>query len=321
MKGEFKFFNQLPAVLQQYTSTFLPNQEAAVLVSASRGSNYVFNLFPAFPMSVRQLVQLVVHGEYEKVKTMLKDGPHLPLFCQRTTVTDYSGREFDPISGFEYALWALDKHMWNDILSCLPRDKAGHLTDEGRVIVAELQRQYNRVKNEGVTYKLNGVVKTESHYDFALIKELQKQVTAQDADGDKDWDAIDTQWRDGVGGVQCLLPMHVVDEYCSNTPFNPLPQFVSRARPARAAREFYNWLSNSWEFWFSRDSKLGVKFGIFKGDGVARAGEMVMASGATAAVDLIAITALCETRKSDFIKLEAQLEALLILEEQPSPGV
>ena len=322
MKGKFEFFNQLPTALQQYTSTFLPNQEAAVFVSASRTSNDVLNHYPAFPMNLRQLVQLVVHGEYDKVKMMLQDTPHLPLFCQRTTVTDYSGREFAPISGFEYALWALDKHMWNDILSYLPRDKAGHLTEEGRVIVAQLQHQYYRVKTEGVTYKLNGVVKTESHYDFALINELQKQVAALNADEDQDRDALYTECRGSVGRAQCLLPVHVVNEYCSKTPFHPVPRFDFRASPTPTctAREFYNWLFYNNMFSWRRDSKVDFNSPIYKGAQPFPNQRSGLEDRSIVGNDLLAITALYDTRKSEFIELESQLETLQIPVEQPRPA-
>ena len=314
-EGKFEFFNQLPTTLQQFTSTFLSNQEAAVFVSASRGSNDVLNVYPAFPMNLRQLVQLVVHGEYDKVKIMLQDTPHLPLFCQRTTVTDYSGREFAPISGFEYALWALDKNMWNDILNCLPLNKAGHLTEEGRVIVAQLQCQYHRVKTVGVTYMLNGVIKTESHYDFAIINELQKQVAALNADEDQDWDAL-MQCRRSVGGAQCLLPVHVAGEYCSKTPFHPVPRFESRASPACTVREFYDWIFHSW----GSHSKEGFNSPIYKGAQPFPYQRSGLEDRVIVGIDLLAITALYDTRKSDFIELESQLETLQILVEQPRPA-
>lgn len=222
---------------------------------------------------MQAFLQHVVRGEREAMLQSLKENPR--LLVQRDSVTDSSGRAFDSISCFEYALWALDKHLWDDILDCLPLDETGHLTEERRRIVAELQGQYARVKTTGVTYTLNGMTKTESHYDFALIAALQEQVNAQNAPGVTNWNAIDKQWREGVGGAQLLCPMHVIDEYYSNTPFNPVPTFATRPIPVNGLRrKIYNWLSSGWESWRGGVSKLGTNFAIYKAWGGVRAGSL-----------------------------------------------
>ncbi|KTD12192.1 hypothetical protein Lgra_0968, partial [Legionella gratiana] len=77
-------------------------------------------------------------------------------------VTDLSGRKFTNISGFEYCLWALDKHMWMKMLDCLPK------TEEGEKIKVVLRTQYQRIKETGVTYEHHGVITQtpEKHFDF-----------------------------------------------------------------------------------------------------------------------------------------------------------
>ncbi len=116
----------------------------------------------------------------------------------------------------------------------------------------------------GVTYRLNGKAITETHFDFnnTIIKELQTQVDSINEPGAKNWETIDKQWREGVGAAQKRLPMHVVDEYCSNEPFYPVPKFISQPN---SSKQFYNWTTGKDENWFNGVSKLSVDFAIYKG--------------------------------------------------------
>ncbi|HBP6861771.1 TPA: F-box protein, partial [Legionella pneumophila] len=159
---------------------------------------------------------------------------------------------------------------------------------------------------EGVTYRLNGKTITEKHFDFknTIIKELKAQVDSINAPGAKNWDAIDKQWREGVGGAQKLLPMHVVYEYCSDEPFYPVPKFTSRPK---SSKQFHNWTTNKDENWFGVDSKLGSELAIYKGGPWTLACVRLMCA-VTTCRDLDALKALCEVRTKDFIDLKSQLE-------------
>jgi hypothetical protein len=212
-------------------------------------------------VDVLGLLHHVTRGEHDAVKAMLKK--EMSLIFKRGVITDCSGREFENVSSFEYALWALDKHMWTAMIACIPQN------EEGRKVFAQLVNQYNKVNTIGVIYKLNGKTITEQHFDFnnTLIKELQTQVDSINAPGVKNWDAIDKQWREGVGGAQNRLPIHIVDEYCSNEPFYPVPKFTSQPK---SSKQFYYWATQKDENWFNDDSKfddskLSVDFAIYKG--------------------------------------------------------
>ena len=248
----------------------------------------------------------MARGEHEAVDAILKND--MSLIFKRCKVTDCSGREFENISGFEYALWALDKHMWAKIITCVPQN------EEGKRIFEILIAQYNKVKTDGVTYRLNGKTITEQHFDFknTIIKELQTQVDSINAPGAKNWDAIDKQWREGVGGAQNLFPMHVVYEYCSDEPFYPVPEFTSQPK---SSKQFCNWTTEKDENWFNVDSKLSVDFAIYKGEGYGhgRSGRGLRC-GRRVAVDLDAMTALCKVRTNDFIDLKSQLEDQMTLD-------
>jgi hypothetical protein len=300
MQSKFEKFNELPAELKIETAQNLSNCD---LVNLAQTSTHHIALFKPM-INVRKLLHHVVRGQHDAVQSLLTDD--ISLMFKRGKVTDCSGREFGNISGFEYALWALDKHMWAKMITCVPQN------EEGKRIFKILIAQYNKVNTDGVTYKLNGQTITEKHFDFnnTIIKELQTQVDSINAPGEKNWDAIDNQWREGVGGAQKQLPMHVVDEYCSDEPFIPVPKFTSQPK---SSKQFYNWTTQKDENWFSVDSKLSVDFAIHKGSRFLFAGGCGAARGAGGR-DSDAMTALCEVRTQDFINLKSQLEEQASLE-------
>ena len=109
--------NKLPAELKIETAQNLSNRD---LVNLAQTSKYHLALFKPV-IDVRKLLHHVTRGEHDVVKAMLKQD--INLIFKRGFVTDCSGREFENISGFEYALWALDKHMWAAMIECIPRMK------------------------------------------------------------------------------------------------------------------------------------------------------------------------------------------------------
>lgn len=101
--------------------------------------------------------------------------------------------------------------------------------------------------------------------------------------------------------------MHVVDEYCSNEPFCPVPKFTSQPK---SSKQFYNWATDKNENWFSVDSKLSVDFAICKSIRCRAYGR----PRGWAEHDLAAMTALCKVRTNDFIDLQSQLEDQMTLD-------
>ena len=287
-------FNKIAEDNQREAAEYLSTSELLRLAMTSKTHRSIFTPL----VDVRKLLHYVVRGEHEQVKSILKK--EINLIVQRGSVTDCSGAAFDNISAFEYVSWALDKHMWAAMIACIPQD------EEGKKVFARLYAQYNKVNTDGVTYRLNGKTITEKHFDFenTIIKELQTQVDSINAPGAKNWEAIDKQWREGVGGAQKRLPMHIVDEYCSNEPFYPVPKFISQPK---SSKQFYHWVTDKNENWFSVDSKLSVDFAIYKGVN-RRASPGVRAAWRC---DLDAMTALCKVRTNDFIDLKSQLEDLM----------
>ncbi|CEK09934.1 hypothetical protein [Legionella hackeliae] len=299
MQSKSEIFNNLLEELKIETAQNLSNRE---LVNLSMTSKYHFNLFQPL-IDVRKLLHHVTRGEHDAVKAMLKKD--MSLIFKKGLVTDCSGREFENISPFEYALWALDKHMWATMIACIPQNQ------EGRKVFKQLIAQYNKVNTIGVTYKLNGATVTEQHFDFKniIIETLVDLVNAQ---GVKNGNVIGIEWRVGVGGVQKLLPMHVVYEYCSDEPFFPVPDFTSQPK---SSKQIYDWVTDSNENWFGVDSRLSVDFAVYKGS-VAKARALLSPRlpGVRLDFDLNAMIALCKVRTKDFLDLNSQLKDQMTLD-------
>jgi hypothetical protein len=302
------------------TATHLSTKELAGLVIASRKRRALFKPL----LDERKFFHHVVRCEHDAVKAML--GQNIDLLVKKSIVTDCSGGTFEPISPFEYALWALDKHMWDAMLQCIPQN------DKGNEVLAQLRSQYkalriteNILKEKkpqirGLTYRLNGTIITEPHFDFqnTIIKELKTQIDSMNTPWDhRDWDAIDKQWREGVGGAQRLFPVHVINEFCAfiyfdKAEFNSYPG---------SSKKFYNWITKRDENWFNEGSKLGIDFGLYKGRlGVAGLPLLPVGGRNSEFVgrprldrDLVGMTKLFKIRTNDFTNLESQLEERLII--------
>lgn len=280
------------------------NAMLSCLPQTAQGIQVEAQLRAQYNDPAHQLLLHAVRGEHDAVRALLTQD--ISLLSKKSSVIDLSGRVFEGISPFEYALWALDSHMWNTMLKCVSENEQG---DE---VLKQLGVHYKTLQTEGVTYRLNGTLITESHFNFqqTIIKELQTQVDLQNAPGNKDWAAIDKQWREGVGGAQRLLPMHVVNEYCTeNRPFTPIPDFTIYPGPST---QFYNWLTGQDENWFKAGSSCGIDFAIYKGGevyvpGAAGVRRARGAGGAVARPDLDAMMALCKVRTNDFINLATLL--------------
>jgi hypothetical protein len=294
-------FSWQPKELKEEVGSRLSSNDLVALASTSE-ANY------RFFQSMRHLSQFllaVAHGEYDEVATLLED--NIDLLLHKGRVTDYSGRTFFNISGFQYALWALDKHMWIKILKYLP------LNESGAKIKAELYKQYQELKEKGVAYELNGEPVRENHFDFenTIIKELQTHINDVN-NGVKNREEIDKQWREDVGSAQKKLPVHVVYEYCSgDEPFDPAPEFIEQ--PAQK-KQFFNWKSKVYENWFHSGSELGSGFAIYKGYMGATGALAWLSLGRVTRVqgDLLAMKTLNDLRTVDFGDLEALLKEQLV---------
>ncbi|HHT0593884.1 TPA: F-box protein [Legionella anisa] len=252
-----KFNEELLLDAQRLVANHLPTRDVLEYSLISKDKFTIFG--PSLNSKIRKLLHLGTRGQYDFVDAMLKND--IELIFAKGTVTDSAGRIFQDISLFEYCLWALDMPMWTLLLGCIPQNETG------KIIVEQCLAQYKNLKANGVEYCLEGQCITEPHFDFknTIIKELQEYVDLVNQPI-VDWNKAEEKWRKDVGGAQKRFPMHVVDEYCSDRPFNPVPDFTQQPTPS--TKQVYNWATGAGkkEHWFATDSKLGIDFAIVKGN-------------------------------------------------------
>jgi len=305
-----------------YTIHSLPNYAQAELLATAdltrlvQSSNHSRALFQPI-LKDRKLLHHVTRCDYESVTAMLNTDIH--LLHKKIIGTDCSGRTFERISPFQYALWALDKHMWTIMLDMvLQNEKKTELLDT-------LLAQYRQVQQIGVTYRHNGQPITESHFDFenTIINELQKQVDYRIPVGNKNWKEIDKHFVEGVGAAQRKLPVHVVIQMCSpDVSFLHVPKFISRPQPSvqfynyqheeKAEEEIFSDETKANENWYSCNSQLGVTFAISKGTSPEPPVAITGSRSDASSYDLAALKALNEIRTKEFANLETLLEQPLI---------
>ena len=254
--------------------------------------------------TLHQLLILVTRGEQEEAEEMIKKNNSLLLHAG--TVTDLSEREFKEITPFQYALWAMDWHMWTMIQKYLPP-------------VAQAEQLH--------ALETKGTGQYGKHFSLEdLMDALQTQV-----DNDCKWEDYhlkeSTHWCKKVGGEQKRLPAHVVNEYCrSDRGFEPCPlewqSKLPRSREVtmseRRNGSYQRFLGKGSWFESSRDGEvLGSDFAFYNCGG-ARAG---VTGGKSSWSDLKALRSLWRTRVRQLESLKSDLSVMVDQIQRQSFGL
>lgn len=264
-------------------------------------------------LDIRILLNHVVCGEYDSVQQILDQD--ISSITKKGRVTDRSGRSFENISAFEYALWALDEHMWTRMLDCLKT-----MNNETRIsVLATMIEQYHSVKDKGITYTWNGKRITENHYNFAIIPALKNLVASLQKPNTSSKSLLE------VGRVQKLFPVHVAHEYCDqgrrdddygrpDMSWNKHSRFSTR--PEQLSLKYC--YKGDEKDWFSQDGTPDEDFAIFKDEVFGGSGTIDTSKDETPATkallealctsDLEAMEILYKTRIESFIRLSNSLE-------------
>lgn len=208
------------------------------------------------PIKKSDAGDLFKHNLY--AKELLEKCPEYLL--ERGDVTDWAGRTFKNITAFEYAVWAKDFKMIEMMLGCIPK------TSEGDEIRKELLRQYEQITSTrgdggGLTYTHTylrpnvdekgvpikdtagnwdcekvTVERWENHFDLTPLTETYEDY-ARNLNA-RTWPEREACLTKGVGTLQHLLPVHILQRYCDpKTPFFPLPSFNGEFK---RSTDFYN---------------------------------------------------------------------------------
>jgi hypothetical protein len=188
-----------------------------------------------------QLLKCVAEGEQDQAEALIKKDSKLLLAAGN--VTDLSGRSFNNITAFQYALWAMDYHMWTMIQQHLP---------------AEAQaEQYHVLESKGTAHG--------KYFDLQPLLDALKTYVDNASKWNYDQRAVD-QWCKKVGGAQKLLPAHVVNEYCRpDRPFDPCPtEWATKLPRTRAVEDVWDGSKYvNGGSWFAAP-QLGISFAFYR---------------------------------------------------------
>jgi hypothetical protein len=142
----------------------------------------------------QQFLTLVTEGEQQQAEYMLLKYSWLANY--KGDVIDLSKRSFTNITGFQYAVWALDWHMWSMMLKHIHKDY--------------------------ICKQLRGM-ETGSFVEHGSFASWQNLIDAMDKNIELfnalEWEEADVHWCHVVHDAQLLLPTHVVNEYCNPTSY------------------------------------------------------------------------------------------------------
>lgn len=174
---------------------------------------------------ITRLLQHVAYGEQEEAEAMLKEDPGLLL--QKTNVTDLSRRTFFQVTALQYALWALDWHMWNMLFS--------YFEDTKNAV-----KQIQEFETFGVEYLAPGASKPqhEKHCNFSSMFDAMQNYLHNHTSSNY------SQAKDDlclVGKLQRNLPAHVIHEYYHpSRSFNSVPDFEDKEQALPRIQKFYH---------------------------------------------------------------------------------
>jgi hypothetical protein len=162
-----------------------------------------------------------------------------------------------------------------------------------------------------------GTVHGKSFSLQPLINALQMFVDNAENVWKYDQRAYD-HWRKVIGGVQRLLPAHIVNEYCyPNRSFSPCPEFKEGILPRNRVCEVYNgsqWIMGEWFTSKYSGGGVGETFAFYRAWDFYGHGDVgVRDSGGgirvlMIACDLKAVQSLFKTRTQQLELLASQLK-------------
>jgi hypothetical protein len=202
-------------------NTLPPGQghAAMALLKEPEANNFFISLIkttnPPPNITLGIFLELIGHGCQDLCETMLQLHPELAQMKGTLTdcgLIDYKrpelgNRVYQNITAFQYAVLALDYHMWTMLMKYLSAEAV-------RTQLLELE-QVATLTNKGWIIKAG--INWSSICWQSLIETLDNYVKNYEA-----WNAeqCDTYWRQQVGGAQLILPAHIINEY--SHPSRPL---------------------------------------------------------------------------------------------------
>jgi hypothetical protein len=195
----------------------------------------------------------IAYGRQDEAEAQLRG--NLSLIEARGDFEDCAGRGFKQVTGLQYAVWALDWHMWQMILNCIPEGEAGRRNQIIREQIIEgLDRHGIDVEGPG----------EYTRHKISWGNLVTAYIKCQQACTESYWVRANNIWCKEVGKAQLWLPAHVINEYSHpRRKFNPCPDFKVVSLATRADRQGVE----SWKGGSVGRAILGESFAWARGAG------------------------------------------------------
>lgn len=210
------------------------------------------------PQEVMQFLHHVGYGEQAEAEAMLQKDKNLALAHGDLTDCSVEPKTYQPrtwknITGFQYAVLALDYHMWTMIQKYIS-------TEDASQQIAEIKTKATLTDKEGWKIKLGNKDWLPIGWT-SLIEALDiyiKNCCQLTEHGIWTQEQCDTHWCQQVGGAQLILPAHIINEYSHpSRPFYPCPKWQGEGELILPRTGVVDWINNS-------GKKLGSNFGWVK---------------------------------------------------------
>lgn len=231
----------------------------------------------------------VLKGDIVNAAALLNKFPATMIL--KENINDTHGRIFQTISPLELAAWSLDIGMCELFLSHIPSN------EQGQAIRSLFEQQIHTLDEQGISYKRNGILYTESHYSFSSLIDPLRHLN----EGFNHWTLAlrEEAWKK-VCIAQNEAPAHIYQHYCDpDCPFIPTPSFETLSFDRHGvAREWHNSERPSDYSPSQRQGPLGIIRGRKDGGRLVSIDELWQEGNWRA--DLPAIEALSERRTNDW---------------------
>ncbi len=191
------------------------------------------------PQAVLQFLHHVGYGEQAEAEAMLQKDKNLALAhgdltdCSVEPKT-YRPRTWKNITGFQYAILALDYQMWTMIQKYIN-------TEEARKQIAEITNKATLKDKEGWIIKPEDTDWPQTGWS-PLIEALDIYVKNYGSWGKKQ---RKIHWNQQVGGTQLILAAHMINEYISSRPFYPCPKWQGEGESLLPRTGVADWIKNN----------------------------------------------------------------------------
>ena len=202
-------------------------------------------------IEINKFVTHVAKGEQDEAEAMLRQNRRLALGKGRAV--EHCGRIFENITGLQYAVWALDWHMWEMIKAYMTPDAITEQLHE--------QETITNSQGQGAYFDLTLLIEAMSRYSVSNKKWLSLQ---GDAANKLARTVLKPIWFNEIIPAQKKFPAHIAQEYCHpDRSFVPIPNFDEKPfkRSLKVFLEqFYSSKQKATDWW-APDSELGIPIG------------------------------------------------------------